>query len=1754
MIDPRLESALSDLLADGPKTIEVLLRELSGRSPFLAARGREWLENQLDRSPSIRRIEGGRYGLGTQPEQLQIELPDELARPSLREVDTALARDFIVLDLEANPDRSDPADHEIIEIGACRVVSGAVADEFHSFVAATRPLIEATREISGIQDADLDGAPTAETALARLAEFVDSRAVVAHNGFGYDFPLLDRSCSDAGLDPIGGPRLDSLELAHLVFPRVGGQAQPDRTGERPPTSRSLDDLSTHLGLTFDGARHRAVDDARATCDVVALLLTQLRDRAPQRMLQRYLLHHGGHPWAAFVPNEMDPPPLIDLIAPVDPPPEREGSGEFDLHDAVAPLSEGGALMRDGRSPRPEQVEMARAVAEALAHDSTKLIEAPTGTGKTLAYVVPAIEFARASGQPVVVASHSKVLQDQVQEAIQQVESEMGPVRSVVLKGLENYVSLERLEERIGDPPDDPDEAFALAVIADWVARTPTGEWDDLRAWMLDQRYGALGDLRWSLRLTERPGLARDELDRRCFYRATLEAADRSDIAILNHALLVSRNDWLDWTSRLVLDEAHQLEESATAALSEEVSEASIDRLLRAVHDPWRRWGSLGRYLDATRKPRSDPAVRAVEDALAACRVWLPTLGQSLLDYVRDRLTIDRETIEQFGATHRIRRGVDTARDEYKAVIRPVSGLRDALRLLAASLGDLEIPDALRRRYRKDRLEREIARITHECVSTAKLLDEIAWAEAEDVWINIADVSIDRDRWVWGLRRVPLSVAPFLRDLWSGLDGIVLTSATLSVAGSFTHLIDRLGLGAVDAPLAIATPFHELSSQELLVLPDHLPTPRGSLLDAFTRDEADELARLFLLTGGRGMALFTARRRMLHARDHVRPSLDPHQLPVICQGDDPAPALLERFREEPTTSLLATRSFWEGVDIPGESLSLLVIEKLPFDSPGDPVVAARMEAVELSGRDPFGDYLVPQAVLRFVQGIGRLIRTSTDTGVAVVLDKRLRLPVVYRDVFLNSLPGPPSISRPETPEAGYRAIAEHLDIELDAALLEKIRSLPSSDRWADLSDLELSDEESNDDDLVRARLDEVRDRLGFDAWRPDQLEIMIRFLRGEDALAVMPTGSGKSLTFQIPALIRPGLTIVISPLVALMRDQVRGMQDRELRHVAAINSGVSQAEQEEILREARAGRIKLIYISPERLWVQRFREALRDEVHIARIAVDEAHCVSQWGHTFRPEYSAIAAAVRSMAGDGPRPPVLAVTATATAEVQQDIMASLELRLPAGAIVRSPDRPELDFYVEPCSTRDERDLRVVQILDSFRNQSAIVYVPRRDDTNRLAGLLRASNHTAAPYHGGMEPGQRQHLEQAFNDGEIDVVVATKAFGLGIDKPDISLIVHLEMPASIEEYVQEAGRAARGAVLRGEVQRGTCVLLRTPRDCRIHQRFVSGAAPEVGVVKAVWSQVPVQVDLYERPEDLYRNADGEIDSPEEAALSVHYLVSDGVLERFEDVAVEGRVLVPGDASEQIDQTWKPGTPENAAAHRLVAVAQDQSGEYRATHWARELGALPDEIERWLLDLFRRNIIGFSAWRFAWHLRRRSVGEPDWAHIDKLCHQRRSAVQQMSSRAKEFARQDSQCRRAWFLSYLGAPEVPPRCDACDVCVPDLPRPWRESTLSLGDLAETLPISEIILAFLDDVEGAQFGEGTLVGALAGAEGRYSTPDSARAHPAYGRLAALQVDGVKREIDRLCSDGLIRRVEASASTGGRSWTTLQVTDKGRRRL
>ena len=987
---------------------------------------------------------------------------------------------FVVFDLEANADHPRPEDQEIIEIGALLVSDGEVGGELASLVApsAGRPLDPLTIELTGFTDEALKGAPARRPTLERFLEFCGDLPLVAHNGSTYDFLLLFAELERAGLLEPSGERLDTLELAHVVFPRAGRESLPAIRGGRPPRSRRLVDLAGHYGVGEDaGPAHRALSDARMVWGVLRGMLEDLNRDDPTRLAQRWLLEVAGHPWAMFCqPDTADPgslyrPDLVEIIplflpseegmrAPVwpgayddRPEEDEEEVEEVDPTELVAPLTSGGQLVAGEMEHRPSQEEMAREVAAALVNSEKLMVEAPTGTGKTLAYLIPACRLTDAVDTQVLISTYTKALQDQVCLTLLDISEWMAPVRWAVLKGLGNYLSVNALAEelvlvdpldsgQLRDNPLFPDQAseplsdrhlgLALAVVLGWVAETPTGEWDDLRDGWLRRHSPVMYRLRSRLSMTESPGRARGDLDKRCFFLRALKRLSEAQIVVANHSLMLVRDQMTAEIPCLVVDEAHELESAARSAFTGTVSERGLWRLLYSVYGGKFSGNLLYRYLRSlpggTARDRGQVSAEQVSRYWRSCQPCIEEVREILVEFLEGT----RDWSSSWGTesfSSRITR-VDLNRSSWEEVTQTLTALAEAVSHMGDAIHALPVPDLLSGGRSPKELRRRITHTGGEAKIMAELLYQLANMVSPGLLETafVCDMELRDEKWYWGLSVVPLEVGPRLAEMWEEKKSVVMTSATLTVAGSFDYVAGGLGF-ADSRRVLLESPFPDLDCQMLVIILGYLPTPGGESLEEFAKAAPAEMARLFEISRGRALALFTANRRMKQAAEYLKDRLFPG-FTVLCQGEASAPELTEGLRNPfQPTCLLGSGTFWQGIDVPGEALSLLVMEKLPFDSPQDPVVAARQEVIARRGGRPFDDYLLPEAVLGFRQGAGRLIRSPRDRGVLVVLDKRLGF-ARYASSFLDSLTGSPPVLKAERPSQCHRAIARHLGTEAD----------------------------------------------------------------------------------------------------------------------------------------------------------------------------------------------------------------------------------------------------------------------------------------------------------------------------------------------------------------------------------------------------------------------------------------------------------------------------------------------------------------------------------------------------------------------------------------------------------------------------------------------------------------------------------------------------------------------------------------------------
>jgi ATP-dependent DNA helicase RecQ len=406
--------------------------------------------------------------------------------------------------------------------------------------------------------------------------------------------------------------------------------------------------------------------------------------------------------------------------------------------------------------------------------------------------------------------------------------------------------------------------------------------------------------------------------------------------------------------------------------------------------------------------------------------------------------------------------------------------------------------------------------------------------------------------------------------------------------------------------------------------------------------------------------------------------------------------------------------------------------------------------------------------------------------------------------------------------------------------------------------------------VRPGLAEAREQLrrhfGHPDFRGGQQDAVSAALQGRDVLVLMPTGGGKSLCYQVPALTLSGLTIVVSPLISLMKDQVDTLTRAGVA-AALVNSTLPREEAERTLALGRAGKLRLLYVAPERFDAAGFRAQL-PHLGVTLLAVDEAHCVSQWGHDFRPSYLRLGE-VR----DELQVPVIALTATATPAVREDVVRQLRLRNPV-TVVRGFDRPNLAWSVHGVADRGARDAVLLRLAAAQRDGVAIVYAPTRKGVDAITDMLRRAGFGAVAYHAGMTPAQRDRVQNDFMAGRIPLVAATCAFGMGIDKPDVRLVLHHSMSGSLEAYYQEAGRASRDGAP------GRCVLLHAPGDRQLHDFMIDQSHPPRALFEDVLRVLVA--DPAPRPNDLApRIARTLVIPPRQAEAVVRVLRRQGVVQ---------------------------------------------------------------------------------------------------------------------------------------------------------------------------------------------------------------------------------------------------------------------------------
>jgi DNA polymerase-3 subunit epsilon/ATP-dependent DNA helicase DinG len=921
---------------------------------------------------------------------------------------------FVTIDLETTG--LDASRDAIIEIAALRFDAGGVLEEWQSLVRPEQDLPARVRQLTGLAPEDLEDAPLLAEILPELRDFIGESPLVGHS-IHHDLKFLTRR----GLR-FPQPTIDTFELATVLVPEAERYSLARLSelfgidGVQTTVHRALADAHAHRLLFL--ALYERARSLPADLLITILRMTEGKDWPPSILLRAALAAGPPDPVSRDERNGHGEVPIPAETDRTSPPigPAIDAAGMPDIDTLEALIAAGGKLSEQmpGFEDRPGQRAMLRAVAETLERGDHLLVEAGTGTGKGLAYLLPAAVQARERGRPVVLATHTIALQSQlVAQDLPLAEALLGrPIRWALLKGRANYLCRSRLQEMTARDDLDVDALRALAKILIWERITQTGDRAELllqpeerQTWQrVSAEAGCFG---------ERCAGAGDG---GCWLHRARAAAASAELIVTNHALLATEmraeQRILPAFDQLIIDEAHQLESVATDALSTQLGRPELEAALVELHGPdgplaevARQLGLSGHGTGLSHEPKLaaelGPRIAALRAEAEAC------IGPVKAFFV----SVEACFIEQVGKGGREARLTEALRSQAGWMLAEAEwdALRDRLLALGRSL------DGLAPGLREAGLKPP-GGLARAGLNLLALVDK-----GERIVLDRG-----RGRVTWIGRRGPGRVSLHGAPLDVGLDladslfegrAVVLCSATLRAGDDFEFARDRLCLPEAPA-LAVSSGF-DYERAALICAPRDIPSPDQAEYQRMLDRTIEGLA---LALGGRCLVLYTSYQGLKQTYHSIRNRLGQAGIAVIAQGiDGTRHQLLTAFKDpEAPTVLLGTRSFWEGIDVPGPALSALVIARLPFEVPSDPVLQARSETFD----DPFREYSVPQGVLRFRQGFGRLIRGAGDRGVVVIMDSRVHTKS-YGPMFLDALPPCPRFegAASEVPAAASRFLSE-----------------------------------------------------------------------------------------------------------------------------------------------------------------------------------------------------------------------------------------------------------------------------------------------------------------------------------------------------------------------------------------------------------------------------------------------------------------------------------------------------------------------------------------------------------------------------------------------------------------------------------------------------------------------------------------------------------------------------------------------------------
>ncbi len=926
---------------------------------------------------------------------------------------------FAVLDFETTGSQ---AHDSVIQAGVAIVEHGKVTETYGSLVFTEQTIPEDIRQLTGIDQEDLLDAPTLEEVMGEMVRLLDGAVLCAHNA-SFDVGFLQRSLQLCGLPRFKGRVLDTVEMARICFPTL--------------PALNLGMLSAHFGIVHDRP-HQADSDALATAEVLLRCLARIRtwpllvaqrvddvlrpysnadiawffkqmreereaavalDTNNHRYHRRFSL--AVQNWGETADNQSSP-----FV-------EQWQHGSF--ADFYEQLKDKLRAKFANYEERAAQDEMIASVFETLEHEQHLLVEAGTGTGKSLAYLISSLFYALKNEEKMVVGTHTINLMEQLVTRDVPLLQELWPgsFEAAIVKGRNHYMCLRKFEHSINGNEFSPthDMYITAAQLIVWLNETQTGDDEELQFWQKGKDF-------WKLVESDSQSCLNRACPwyKKCFYHRSRHEANRADLIITNHSMVFADmqtdNKLLPPYEHVVIDEAHHFEDAAGKHFGIELTHPGfLNTLFRLYRD--QRNGQLPLFrsrLRAFTEPEMSALSVLVEQMMEFC--------VTVKEYWEQLSEVMFLLLQRFGGQS------DGEQEQYVLRLKPGEAPADwdKLQLLAANLcltctdllkGFEKLTNGLRESDYEQEFQGALTDLSGALQQLLRLRDNVEFFFAlQNVdyvyWLEASSKNHVKSLHYFA---TPIDVSGLLRDaFFEQKQSVIMTSATLSVDQSFSHLTERLGLKQAqeDGKLQtkqLSSPF-AYEKQALVCIPNDFPDVRGNGDGGFVAALVDSLTNVARVTKGRMLVLFTSNRMLKQVHAQLQPVCARYGIRVLAQNvtTTSRSKLTRMFQEHANCVLLGTSSFWEGVDIPGDALSCLAIVRLPFQPPTHPLFEAKSEHLKAQNKNSFMQLAVPQAVIRFKQGFGRLIRTAADRGIVILYDGRV-IHTRYGAHFLRSLPSP-----------------------------------------------------------------------------------------------------------------------------------------------------------------------------------------------------------------------------------------------------------------------------------------------------------------------------------------------------------------------------------------------------------------------------------------------------------------------------------------------------------------------------------------------------------------------------------------------------------------------------------------------------------------------------------------------------------------------------------------------------------------------------